>query len=128
MLYRLLLLLVLIPLLEMLILIQIGRIFGFWHTLMLLIILGLVGAAMVRSQGFSVICRLRQEIARGQVPGLSLLDGMMVLTGGILLITPGLLTDLAGLMLLIPFIRRRARGMLLAWFWRFMKKRTVRLL
>jgi len=124
---KLFLLIILIPLAEMLILIQVGRTLGFWQTMLLLIFLGFIGVAMVRSQGITLYYHLRREIAQGQVPGLALLDGLLVLFGGILLIIPGFLTDLAGLLLLFPSLRRLARDMLLAWILRSVERRSIRL-
>jgi len=124
---KLLLLIVIIPLAETLILIQVGKVIGFWQTVLLLIFLGLIGVSIVRSQGITVYSRLCREITQGQVPGLALLDGLIVLFGGILLITPGFLTDLAGLLLLIPFVRRFVRDMLLAWVRHSVERRSFRL-
>jgi len=106
---RLVILFLTVPVMEMLILIQTGKVLGFWPTLGLLIVLGLLGIYLVKSQGFMVFQRIRHEIARGQIPTSSLLDGLLVLVSGILLITPGLLTDLIGLAILVPPVRRLLR-------------------
>lgn len=98
---------VVIPMVELFILVQVGKAIGFWNTLSTLIILGLLGFIMVRKQGFSVLGRIRQDLASGIAPGQSLLDGLMVLLGGIFLIIPGLITDIVGLLLLIPPLRKK---------------------
>lgn len=103
----LILLLIIVPIAELIILVQLGRAIGFWYTLGILIILGLIGFIMVRKQGFSVLQNIRRDMALGIAPGQSLLNGLMVLLGGILLIIPGLISDLVGLLLLIPMLRRK---------------------
>lgn len=98
---------VIIPMVELFILVQVGKTIGFWNTLSILIILGLLGLVMIRKQGFSVLGRIRQDLASGIPPGQSLLDGLMVLLGGVFLIIPGFFTDIVGLLLLIPPLRRK---------------------
>lgn len=109
MLRRFLVLLLVVPIIEMLILVETGRRFGFWATLGALVILGLVGIYLVRTQGFAVIGKIKQEISLGQVPTTSLLDGLLVLGSGLLLLTPGLLTDFVGLAILLEPVRRVLR-------------------
>lgn len=109
MLRRFLVLLLVVPIIEMLILVETGRRFGFWATLGTLVILGLVGIYLVRTQGFAVIGKIKQEISLGQVPTTSLLDGLLVLGSGLLLLTPGLLTDFVGLAILLEPVRRVLR-------------------
>ncbi|MEW6697839.1 MAG: FxsA family protein [Bacillota bacterium] len=109
MLRRFLVLLLVVPIIEMLILVETGRRFGFWVTLGALVILGLVGIYLVRTQGFAVIGKIKQEISLGQVPTTSLLDGLLVLGSGLLLLTPGLLTDFVGLAILLEPVRRVLR-------------------
>ncbi|MFZ5599657.1 MAG: FxsA family protein [Bacillota bacterium] len=106
---RFLVLLLVVPIIEMLILVETGRRFGFWVTLGALVILGLVGIYLVRTQGFAVIGKIKQEISLGQVPTTSLLDGLLVLGSGLLLLTPGLLTDFVGLAILLEPVRRVLR-------------------
>lgn len=126
MLKKLLLLMVLIPPAEILLLIQAEKLFGFGLTILLLLIAGLIGVAIVRSQGTVVYYRLRRELAQGQAPGLTLLDGFLLLLGGVLLIIPGFLTDLAGLLLLVPLVRRSAQNLLLFWLWRAVERGNIR--
>jgi len=115
---RLILLFILVPLLELIILIQVGRYLGFWPTVFLLLVLGLVGITLVRTQGLSAWHRIRTELAAGHPPGEALLDGLLVFAAGLLLITPGLLTDAAGLLLLLPQVRAVARLWLSGWLLR----------
>lgn len=97
------------------ILIKIGSYVGFWTTLGILIIMGLIGFLMVRSQGFAVVHRIKQDIAAGIPPTQPLLEGLYVFAGGLLLITPGLITDAAGLLLLFPPTRMLIDKYLTPW-------------
>ncbi|MBI2131261.1 MAG: FxsA family protein [Candidatus Tectomicrobia bacterium] len=112
--FRLFLLFTAIPLLELLILIDLGSWIGAAPTLGLVILTGAAGAWIARLQGLSVLGRIQQELAEGRLPALELVDGALVLVGGILLLTPGLLTDLMGLSLMVPACRALVRGWLLA--------------
>ncbi|HSM60789.1 MAG TPA: FxsA family protein, partial [Longimicrobiales bacterium] len=111
---RLTLLFVVVPILELVLLIQIGRMVGLLPTLALVLTTGLAGAALARAEGLRVLWAFRSEMASGRLPGQALLDGFSVLLGGAFLLTPGVLTDLAGLALLVPasrrWIQRRARA------------------
>jgi UPF0716 protein FxsA len=103
---RLALLFVIVPVLELVLLIQIGQVVGLWPTLALVVITGMAGAALARLEGIRVLFAFRQELARGRIPGQALLDGISVLVGGAFLLTPGILTDFAGFALLLPVSRR----------------------
>ena len=103
---RLALLFVGIPLLELFILIQLGRIVGLWPTIGLVILTGFAGAALARLEGLRTLWGIRGELARGRLPGKALLDGLAILVGGALLLTPGILTDLLGFSFLLPPTRR----------------------
>lgn len=112
MLARLLFLFVAVPLLELVILIQLGRLIGLWPTLGIVAGTGVVGASLARSQGVRTWRAFQREVAAGRMPGREIFDGVAILAGGALLLTPGIVTDLAGFLLLVPatraLIRRRA--------------------
>jgi UPF0716 protein FxsA len=103
---RLALLFVLVPVIELVLLIRMGQLIGFWPTLAFVLLTGWAGAALARMEGLRVLARFQQELAMGRVPGQAILDGAAVLVGGALLLAPGILTDLAGLALLFPPTRR----------------------
>lgn len=103
---RLLLLFLVVPLVELALLIQLGQWMGLLPTIGLVIVTGVAGAALARSQGAGVLFRIRQEMASGRMPVSDMLDGLLIFVAGALLLTPGLLTDLAGLSVLIPGTRR----------------------
>lgn len=120
MLFRLFLLFVGLPLIELAILIQLGQWVGLLPTIGLVVLTGAVGAALARRQGFRVWLAIQDELRRGHMPVGGLMDGLLVLIGGIVLLTPGLITDILGLLLLLPgtrsafraYLRRRLERML----------------
>jgi len=116
---RLLLLFILIPLVELALLIEIGQHVGVWPTIALVVGTGFIGASLARWQGFRVLMRIQEELRNGRIPAGELIDGLLILAGGLLLLTPGLLTDLVGFSALVPgtrkiiktWLRRRFEGM-----------------
>ena len=109
---RLLILFITVPLIELYLLVSMGRIVGPMPTIGLVILTGFWGAHLARSQGHSILARMQKEIQAGRVPAGELIEGVLVLIGGIVLLTPGLLTDLAGFALMMPGIRRHVRNRL----------------
>ena len=102
---RLLLLFITVPLIEVLILIKLGSLFGFWTTIFLVIGTGILGAYLAKLYGLTIWYKIQQDLQAGVMPAEKLIDGLLILIGGIVLLTPGLLTDILGFMLLIPFTR-----------------------
>lgn len=92
-------------LLEIAVFILVGDAIGVLPTLGLILLSGVVGVALMRVQGFGVIARIRAEQAAGRVPGREVLHGFMILAAGILLLLPGFVTDILGLLLFIPAVR-----------------------
>ena len=111
---RLALLFVIVPLLELALLIQMGQLIGFWPTITLVVFTGLTGAWLARMEGLRTIWRLRDDLANGRVPGQAIMDGMAVLAGGALLLTPGILTDLLGFSLLFPRTRHAIQSRIMS--------------
>lgn len=101
----------LVPFLEIYILIKIGSYIGAFNTVMIVILTGFLGALLARYQGMQAILRVRESLYRGEVPASEMLDALLILLAGIVLLTPGFLTDIAGLMLLIP----RTRSLFKVW-------------
>jgi UPF0716 protein FxsA len=109
---RLLALFVLLPLVELALLIQVGQSIGLAWTLAIVVVTGVVGASLARRQGVRAWLAIQTELRQGRVPGAALVDGLLILVGGIVLLTPGLLTDLAGFALLVPGTRRALKRVL----------------
>jgi UPF0716 protein FxsA len=94
-----------LPVLEIAILIKIGTIIGPWNTVLLTIAISAVGAAVARRQGAKVMLRIQENLNRSVMPSQELIDGLMIFMGGVLLFTPGLITDTIGLIFLFPLSR-----------------------
>jgi UPF0716 protein FxsA len=105
----LLLLFIVTPLLELYLLIKIGMIIGAFNTIALVVLTGFLGALLARSQGFKIFKRINDELEQGIIPSDALIDGFFVLIGGLLLITPGILTDILGFLFVIPYTREPFR-------------------
>jgi UPF0716 protein FxsA len=123
---RLALLFVLVPLAELALLVRLGQIMGLWPTLGLVAGTGVLGAALARAEGLRAVGRVQAELAAGRIPGRALLDGLAILLGGAFLLTPGLLTDVAGFLLLLPPTRRWIRGRVRAMLERRMASGELR--
>ena len=104
--FKLFLLFTIIPIAELYLLIKIGGIIGAFNTVLVIFITATVGAYLAKSQGFIVLTRIQQAMAEGRPPGDELLHGLLILIGGFTLLTPGFLTDLLGLSMLVPPIRQ----------------------
>ena len=116
MIFKLFLLFTLIPIVELIILIDLGTSIGLAPTLGVVILTGALGAWAARTQGFYALSRIQAEMAAGRLPGAEMVEGAMVLVGGVLLLTPGLLTDATGFALMVPAVRAAARGWLMRKF------------
>lgn len=103
---RLILIFIVVPLIEILLLIEIGSRIGTLNTLFVIVLTGILGGYMMRQQGFTIIGNIRGDLSQGRMPTGELINGVMVLVGGILLLTPGFLTDAVGFVLLIPPTRK----------------------
>ena len=103
---------IVVPLLELYVIIQIGGSIGIVPTLFLLLVDSILGALLLRSQGRSAWVALNRALAESRVPAKEVLDGVLIIFGGALLLTPGFLTDIVGLLLLIPPTRATVRGFL----------------
>ena len=110
----LILVFIVLPIAELYVIIKVGGAIGVWPTIALLIADSFLGAALLRSQGRAVWGRFNETLVAGRVPAREVFDGTMVIVGGAFLLTPGFITDVIGLMLLIPATRAIFRR-LVAW-------------
>jgi len=106
MLRRLFLLFIAVPIVELVVLIQLGRLIGLWPTLGIIVVTGMLGAMLASREGLRAWHALQAELAQGRVPGRPILDGLSIFAGGALLLTPGLITDVLGFTLLARPTRR----------------------
>lgn len=109
---RLLALFILVPIAELILLVEIGRRVGLPATLALIVFTGALGAFLARRQGLAVLAEIRAEMAAGRLPAGQLVDGALILAAAAVLMTPGVLTDVFGFFCLIPPGRRRLRAFL----------------
>ncbi len=116
MLARLLFLFVLVPFIELVILLRVGEAIDVGPTIALIVVTGVVGAALAKRQGIRVIGRINAELSAGRMPAAELADGALILLAGAVLITPGFLTDAFGLALLVPALRGRFKRGLTRYF------------
>ena len=113
---RLLILFILIPLVELFLLVAVASRIQLPATILLVVLTGAWGWYLAKSQGLSILAKIQSEMAAGRVPTAELVDGLLVLIGGIVLLTPGLLTDLVGFALMVPGIRAILRERVKARF------------
>jgi len=96
---------VVVTIAEIAVLISVGEVFGTWPTVLLVIITALIGSSLLKQQGWSTMAKAQQSLAEGRSPALEMLEGVVILVSGVLLLTPGFLTDGLGLLGLIPLSR-----------------------
>jgi UPF0716 protein FxsA len=106
------LLFILVPMVEIYFLIQVGGLIGAIPTIALVVFTALLGAMLLRLQGWATLQRTRMSMAEGRVPALEVLEGVLLVFAGALLLTPGFVTDIIGFLLLVPPLRQ----MLIRWF------------
>lgn len=109
MLLRLFLAFTIIPTLELYILMSVASYIGAFNTLIVVIVTGFLGAWLARMEGWNTLARLQDAVREGRLPADELLDGVLVIVAAVVLITPGFLTDVAGLLLLFPLSRAPVR-------------------
>ncbi|MBE0428551.1 MAG: FxsA family protein [Thermoleophilia bacterium] len=116
---------IIVPLLELWLIIQIGSAAGYLPTFAALVLVSVAGAALAKQQGYQAALRIQEEIRQGRMPGNALLDGFLVLAGALLLLTPGFLTDAAGLAVILPLTRRPFRAWLEKRLRQAVERRTM---
>ncbi len=114
--FLLIVLFIVVPIAELAVLIQIGQLIGVWWTIALLVADAILGSLLARSQGRSVWRRFNDALRAGRPPAREVMDGALVLFGGALLLTPGFLSDILGLFLLLPPTRAFVRAVLVRRF------------
>lgn len=107
---KLLLLFILLPVIELAILVEIGRYVGTVPTIALVVLTGALGAYLAKREGIGVLRRIQDDVRAGRMPGPAIVDGVIIVIAGAVLITPGVLTDIVGFLCLIPATRRLIRA------------------
>lgn len=101
-----------VPLIEIYVLIQVGQVIGAWWTVLLLIADSLFGSWLIKREGSRAWTALRVALEQGRMPAKELADGMLILIGGTLMLTPGFVSDAFGLLAILPFTRPIGRRIL----------------
>ena len=109
----LLLLFIIVPIMEMVVLIEVGSVIGSLPTIGLVVMTAVIGLWLFRLEGLATFQRVQERLAQGELPETELLEGIMLLVGGALLLTPGFVTDTFGFVCLIPVLRRPLAGWIL---------------
>lgn len=112
---KLLIIFTLVPIIELYVLIEAGRQIGVGATIGMIFLTGIAGAYLARSQGFNLINRIQTDLNQGRIPAEEIMDGAIILAGGLLLLTPGFCTDLFGFCLLTPVTRQFFKGWIKKW-------------
>ncbi|MCU6712442.1 FxsA family protein [Paenibacillus sp. J5C_2022] len=107
--------LLVVPVIELWGILQVGDWLGGWTTFFIVVAMSAAGAYFLRLEGRKVWLEAQRQLAQGQMPGRSIIDGICVLIGGLLLLTPGFFTDFIGIVLLLPVTRPILRGIILQW-------------
>jgi UPF0716 protein FxsA len=108
----LIVLFIVVPIAELYVIVQVGQAIGVWPTLALLLADAVLGSLLLRHQGRGAWLRFNQALAERRFPGKEVVDGLLIVVGGTLLLAPGFLTDIVGLLLLIPPTRAIVRSLL----------------
>ena len=101
---------IVVPLAELAVIIRVGQAIGVLDTIVALLLLSMAGAWLVKREGMAVWVRFRRQVEAGIVPGREIADGVMILLAGALLLAPGFLTDIVGILLLLPPVRAAVRA------------------
>ncbi|MFC4737536.1 FxsA family protein [Bacillus daqingensis] len=121
----LLLLLIVVPTLEMIVILLSWNFIGLFWTIILIILTGVLGAWLARREGLQAIRKAQLRSSQGQIPGSEILDGVCILIGGIVLLTPGFITDTLGFLLLIPQTREMFKALLQRMYERMIQAGNV---
>ena len=120
MLLRFVLLFVLMSLVELAILVYLGIIIGVLYTILIVVATGILGAVVARSQGLATLSKTRSSLEQGTIPSNELFRGVLLIVGGLLLLTPGVITDIIGVALLVP----QTRDIIGKWIRSLIRRRT----
>ncbi|RDW16323.1 membrane protein FxsA [Oceanobacillus arenosus] len=121
----LILALLVIPAAEIGVFIWLGNMIGPWWVIFLILFTGIAGVAIAKKQGIDTWNRARVMMSQGQPPGEAMIDGICIFMGSILLFLPGLISDIAGIILILPFARRPIKRWIYYYLRRKMKNGTI---
>lgn len=116
-----------VPLIEIYLLVKVGVEFGAFHTVIFVIITAVIGAFYAKLEGLRTLRRLQLQLSSGQMPAESIVDSILIFIAGMLLLTPGFLTDGIGFLILFPITRNPIKRFLRKQFDHYLNKRAVRI-
>ncbi|MGY4112757.1 FxsA family protein [Aeribacillus composti] len=105
-----------------------GKTIGVLPTVLLIILTGFVGAYLAKKQGIQAVRNLQKEIQYGRIPSNAILDAIAILVGGIMLLTPGFISDIVGLFLLFPITRNWVKPFLIQFIKKWIDKHTIHII
>lgn len=116
MLGTLFILFIVLPAADLFLLLQLGQWLGIYQTIILIIATGFAGAVLYRTQSWLNVRKIQQAISEGRIPDTELIDSLLIIAGALLLVTPGVITDILGFLVLLPFTRPLVRKTVVYWF------------
>ena len=125
--FKLFLVFMIVPLIEIYLLVKVGVEYGAFHTVLFVIMTAAIGAFYAKLEGLRTLRRLQLQLSNGQMPAEEILDSILIFIAGILLLTPGFLTDGIGFLILIPITRNSVKRWLRKQFDYYLNKRAVRI-
>lgn len=124
----LILLMILIPAADIALLLLSGKIIGVLPTIAFIILTGVIGAYLAKREGMQTLRKAQEQLSRGQIPGEAVLDGICIMAGGVLLITPGFITDIIGFLMLFPYTRKLFKWMMKKGFKRWINRGRIKII
>ena len=118
-------LIIVIPAAEIGVLMFSGNMIGLFPTIMLILVTGILGTLLAKKQGLQTVRRVQEQLQYGRLPGDEILDGICILVGGVLLLTPGFITDIFGIFFLLPPTRNFIKPLIMKMFQRWINKNTI---
>lgn len=113
------------PVIEIIVLLLSGNVIGFWPTLFLIVVTGLIGAYLAKRQGMETWKKAQEQIRYGMMPGNEIIDGICIFLGAALLLSPGLISDIIGLILVFPPTRNLLKPIVIRFIMNRMNKGKV---
>lgn len=123
-----LILLIIVPAAEIGVLLLSGNLIGIWPTVGMILLTGISGAYLAKKQGLETLRKAQAQLKFGQMPGEAILDGICILAGGILLLSPGFITDIMGFLMLAPPTKSFFKKLIIKGFHKWMDKNTIKII
>ncbi|RCW52541.1 FxsA family protein [Halanaerobium sp. ST460_2HS_T2] len=123
--YKLLMIFILVPLIELYFLLEVSKFIGVFTTVMIIIFTGAAGISIAKRQGYQVVSNIRSNLNQGKMPTDDLISALLILIGGVTLLTPGFLTDITGFLLILPGSRDLIAALVKKYFLKYVKENKV---